>query len=406
MHILHVLDHSVPLQSGYAYRTLSILREQRRLGWETSQVTSEKHPADAREEEAEGFVFFRTMPTKALWGRLPIFRQAAVVRSLEARLEELVRQLRPDILHAHSPALNGLAAIRVGKKLGLPVVYELRAFWEDAAVDHGTSRENGPRYRLTRALETHVLRRADAVTTICEGIRADVVARGIPEDKVTVIPNAVDVSDFSSERSPDAGLAHKLGLNGDGGDVVGFLGSFYAYEGLSLLLDAMPLVQKKRPSIRALLVGGGSDEPRLWERARDLELEGTVVFAGRVPFEEVRSYYDLVDVLVYPRMPMRLTDTVTPLKPLEAMAMAKLVLASDVGGHRELIRDGATGFLFRAGSKEDLAAKLVSILEAKESSDRVRQEARRFVEEERTWRKSVARYAPIYERLSKAKGGD
>lgn len=403
MHILHVLDHSVPFQSGYAYRTLSIVREQRSAGWETSQLTSEKHPAEELEEEVEGLRFYRTKCTAARWAKLPVLRQAAVVRSLRKRLEELLPQLRPDILHAHSPALNGLAALQVGRELNIPVVYELRAFWEDAAVDHGTSREHGPRYRLTRALETYVLRRVDAVTTICEGIRADIVGRRIPEDRVTVIPNAVDVEDFGVQRMPDAGLAHKLGLNG--GDVIGFLGSFYAYEGLSLLLEAIPLVQKKRPSVRALLVGGGTDEPRLWDRARELELEGTVVFAGRVPFEEVRSYYDLVDVLVYPRLPMRLTETVTPLKPLEAMAMGKLVLASDVGGHRELIRDGSTGFLFRAGSKEDLAAKLVSILEEKDSADRIRKEARRFVEEERTWARSVARYAPIYETLLRAKSG-
>jgi PEP-CTERM/exosortase A-associated glycosyltransferase len=403
MHVLHVLDHSVPLQSGYAYRTLSIVREQRRRGWETSHLTSAKHPAKHLEEEAEGLLFYRTRPTAALWAELPVLRQMAVVRSLEKRLEELVLRLRPDIIHAHSPALNGLAAIRVGRKLNVPVVYELRAFWEDAAVDHGTSWRHGPRYRLTRALETYVVRRADAVTAICQGIRTDLVGRGIPDEKVTVIPNAVDVDNFNTERSPDPRLAQVLGLNG--GDVVGFLGSFYSYEGLSLLIDAMPLVRRKRPSIRALLVGGGYDERRLWDHARELELEGTVIFAGRVPFGEVRSYYDLVDVLVYPRMPMRLTDTVTPLKPLEAMAMGKLVLASDVGGHRELIRDGQTGFLFQAGSKEDLAAKLLSILEKKESGDRVRKQARRFVEEERTWARSVARYAPVYERLLKAKGG-
>ncbi len=403
MHVLHVLDHSVPLQSGYAYRTLSIVREQRRRGWETSHLTSAKHPSKHLEEEAEGLLFYRTMPTAALWAEFPVLRQMAVVRSLEKRLEELVLRLRPDIIHAHSPALNGLAAIRVGRKLNVPVVYELRAFWEDAAVDHGTSWQHGPRYRLTRALETYVVRRADAVTAICQGIRADIVGRGIPDEKVTVIPNAVDVDNFNTERSPDPRLAQVLGLNG--GDIVGFLGSFYSYEGLSLLIDAMPLVQRKRPSIRALLVGGGYDETRLWAHARELELEGTVIFAGRVPFREVRSYYDLVDVLVYPRISMRLTDTVTPLKPLEAMAMGKLVLASDVGGHRELIRDGQTGFLFQAGSKEDLAAKLLSILEKKESGDRVRKQARRFVEEERTWARSVARYAAVYERLLKAKGG-
>ncbi len=402
MRILHVLDHSAPILSGYTYRTLAILREQRRLGWETDHLTSGKHPAETLVEESEGFRFHRTPASRGFGAKLPVLGQLAVVRELEARLRALVPRLAPDILHAHSPSLNGLAALRVGRDLGLPVVYELRAFWEDAAVDHGTSPDGGVRYHLTRALETHVLRKARAVTVICDGIRRDVLARGIPEEKLTVIPNSVDVNRFSAERRPDSGLARRIGL--EGSEVIGFLGSFYAYEGLELLIEALPVLFARRPRLRALLVGEGPREEALRRQVAELGLEGKVVFPGRVPQAEVRRYYDLVDVLVYPRFPMRLTETVTPLKPLEAMAMGKLLVASNVGGHRELIQDRETGLLFEAGSASDLVRKILLAFESGELGRRIAARARRFVEEERTWARGVAGYVPVYERLMRDNG--
>jgi PEP-CTERM/exosortase A-associated glycosyltransferase len=401
--ILHVLDHSAPILSGYTYRTLSILREQRKRGWETVQVTSSKHPAESPVEEAEGFRFHRTPPSGRIVRQLPLVKQAAIVRGLEKRLRALVREHEPDLLHAHSPSLNGLAAVRVGKDSGLPVVYELRAFWEDAAVDHGTSREGGPRYRASRILETHVLKSADAVTVICEGIRKDVIGRGICEEGVTVIPNAVDVERFTTERQPEPELARQLGL--EGCEVLGFLGSFYAYEGLELLIEVFPGLLGKWPRLRLLLVGEGPREAFLRGRARELGLAERVVFPGRVAHSEVRRYYDLVDVLVYPRFRMRLTETVTPLKPLEAMAMGKLLVASSVGGHRELIRDGETGLLFEAGNASDLARKIEVALENQELRRRVPVQARNWVERERTWVRSVARYEPVYERLTRNGSG-
>jgi PEP-CTERM/exosortase A-associated glycosyltransferase len=403
MRILHVLDHSAPILSGYTYRTLSILREQRRLGWETAQLTSSKHPAEALVEEWEGFRFHRTPVPRGIRSKLPVVGQLAGVRELEGRLRALVPELQPDILHAHSPSLNGLAALRVGRDFGLPILYEVRAFWEDAAVDHGTSREGGARYRASRALETRVLRKVDAVAAICEGVREDVAARGIPGERLTVIPNSVDVERFSTERRRDPELARRLGI--EGCEVLGFLGSFYAYEGLELLIEAFPALLEKHPRLRVLLVGEGPREDHLRRRVKELGQTDKVLFPGRVPHADVRRYYDLVDVLVYPRFAMRLTETVTPLKPLEAMAMGKLLVASNVGGHRELIQDGETGLLFQAGNAADLVRKVLLALEDEEIGGRIARRARRFVEEERSWAKSVAGYQPVYERLMKGRNG-
>jgi len=400
--ILHVLDHSIPLHSGYTFRTRSILQQQRALGWDTHHITSPKHAASAdnagdTHETVDGLRFFRTEPAHGMLSRMPVLNQLAVIDRLAARLLQVAREVEPDILHAHSPALNAVAALRVGRKLGIPVVYEIRAFWEDAAVDHGTSKEWGVRYRLTRAMETWALKRVDAATTICEGLRAEIVGRGIPAQKIEVIPNAVDIGDFSVGGARDEALARELGMAGK--TVLGFIGSFYAYEGLNVLLDAVPAMLARQPDLRVLLVGGGPQDAALRQQARTLGIEAQVVFTGRVPHKEVQRYYNLVDVLCYPRLKMRLTDLVTPLKPLEAMAQGRLVAASDVGGHRELIEDGRTGVLFAAGDAAALARRVLALLSAPDDWPQLKAQGRHFVESERNWAASVARYRTVYGNL-------
>ena len=392
MRILHILDHSLPLHSGYTFRSAAILREQRALGWETFHLTSPKQGSVTVEfEDADGLRFHRCpVPSPGP----PVINEWRQMRAIEARLESLARELKPDILHAHSPVLNAIPAIRVGRRLGIPVVYEIRAFWEDAAVDHGTTREGSLRYRLTRALETWALRRVDHAFTICEGLRRDIVSRGIAPDKVTVIPNAVDIEGFQLSGEPDATLRRQLGLAG--ATVIGFVGSFYAYEGLDLLLDAAKEILARRPELRVLLVGGGPQEANLKEQARQLGIADKVVFTGRVPHGEVSRYYDLIDLLAYPRHSMRLTELVTPLKPLEAMAQGRIFVASDVGGHRELVRDGETGFLFPADDAEALAGTIESVLARRTEWQEIRAAGRRFVESERTWQRSAQGYLDVY----------
>ncbi len=404
MKILHILDHSIPLHSGYTFRTRAILEQQRAMGWQTFHLTSAKHQGATEDvEEVDDFKFFRTRPKAGLLSRLPILNQIAIVRSLEKRIDQVINEVKPDVLHAHSPALNGLAAVRAGRRNKIPVVYECRAFWEDAAVDHGTSNEGGLRYRLTKALETYVFRHAGAVTTICEGLRSDIISRGIAANKVTVIPNAVDIERFSFGVEADEGLREKLNLSGK--KVLGFIGSFYAYEGLPLLLDAMPEMLKSSPDIRLLLVGGGPQEALIKNKVIELGLENEVVFTGRVPHDQVQSYYNQVDVFVYPRLAMRLTELVTPLKPLEAMAQGRLVVASDVGGHKELIRDRHNGHLFKAGDVDDLAQTVTGLLSAELTWPELKNAGREYVETERNWQVSVANYQSVYPGLVSGNSG-
>lgn len=393
MRILHILDHGLPLQSGYTFRTRAILKAQEAMGWTVAGVTGPRHTQGAPAEEVvDGLRLFRTAgPSGGLLGEAK--GMIAFARAIDAAVE----RFRPDILHAHSPALDAVAAWRVARRRGLPLLYEIRAFWEDAAVGNGTGREGSLRYRATRALENWAVARADAVAVICEGLRSDLVARGVSGDKITVSPNGVDLTLFGDPPPRDEALAAEL--NFVGADVVGFIGSFYDYEGLDDLIAAMPALVAGRPLTKLLLVGGGPMEASLRAQAAASPASHAIRFVGRVPHQEVERYYGLVDVLAYPRKRMRLTDLVTPLKPLEAMAQNRLVAASDVGGHRELIRDGDTGTLFPPDDPAAIARALADLFERREDWDARRIRARAFVERERNWSSNIQRYQPVYQRL-------
>ncbi len=394
--ILHVLDHSLPAHSGYTFRTRALMKAQAAKGWAVAGVTGVRHPLPGPGvETVDGLTFYRTPPIKPAPSPLREWRE---IGALAKRIEALVAEWKPDLLHAHSPVMDGLAALRVGKRLGIPVIYEIRAFWEDAAVGNGTGREGSARYFLTRRLETHAVRSADAVAVICEGLRGDLVARGTDPAKIIVSPNGVDLDLFGSPPPRDDALAVELGLGADD-PVIGFIGSFYDYEGIDDLIAAMPALIAAEPRARLLLVGGGPMEAALKAQAAASPVAAHIFFVGRVPHEQVERYYSLIDILAYPRKKMRLTDLVTPLKPLEAMAQGKLVAASDVGGHRELIEDGVTGSLFAPDDPAAIAAVLAGLLARRTLWGERRRVARAFVEAERNWSSNILRYEPVYQNL-------
>lgn len=399
--ILHVLDHSLPLHSGYTFRTRAIMKAQAVAGWDIAGITGVRQyqhgelPVEPV-QHVEGLTFHRTLAEAS--GPSPL-REWREVAQLADAIVALHDKWPFDLLHAHSPALNGLAALRASQRLAVPLVYEIRAFWEDAAVGNGTGTEGSAKYRMTRALENHVVRNADHIAVICEGLKADLITRDVPANKIIVSPNGVDLELFGSPPPPDASLAAVLGVSGR--DVIGYIGSFYDYEGLGDLIAAMPMMQS---DAHLLLVGGGPMEQALRQQSEASPAADRIHFVGRVPHDEVERYYSLVDILAYPRKRMRLTELVTPLKPLEAMAQGRMVAASNVGGHRELIQNGDTGILFEADNPSDIARSLDALFANRADWDAMRRRARQFVEQERSWHKNIYRYEPVYHSLLGQKG--
>jgi PEP-CTERM/exosortase A-associated glycosyltransferase len=394
---LHVLDMSRPHVAGYTSRAHSILLSQRDIGYEPVALTSVRqtdHPSGC--DEIDGIRYYRTSPHPLLRhaASVPVARELAEMAALHRRILDVSRTAeRIDLVHAHSPVLCGIPARAAAKRLDVPFVYEIRAFWEDAAVNHGKGTEGSPRYAAIRALETNLTSGADAVVVICEGIRRDLLARGLDPSRVFTVPNGVDAGRF--EPLPrDEALAAELGMQGK--TVVAFIGTFFAFEGVNLLLEALDRLTRERDDVRGLIVGYGESDAAIREQHARLGLGNRVVLTGKVPPSEVHRYYSVADVLCYPRERHRITELTTPLKPLEAMAMEKAVLGSDVGGIRELVRDRETGLTFRAGDAEDLVRAARQLIDDPELRRRLGETARREMLEERDWRTLARRYRDAY----------
>lgn len=404
LRILHVLHNSLPLLCGYSIRSGAIISHQRRQGLDPIVVTSSRQPdsVEGQVDMIDGTPHFRTGPHAE--PALPILRERALMRRLQERIERVIEESRPHIVHAHSPVLVGLPALLAARKHGLPFVYEIRDLWENASVDRGKFRHNSPLYRLARGLETYVLKRADTVVTICDALRWDVTTRVSDPHKVFVVGNGVDtgVFDPASVRVPKD-LRRQWRL--DGKRVIAYVGTFQPYEGLDLLIRAMPAILSRAPNAHVLIVGGSAGESTAVEQAlqarvASLGLEPHVTFTGRVPHATVKSAYAIADVVVCPRLLTRTTALTTPLKPLEAMALGRALVISDVPGMRELVRDGETGIAFPAGDAGGLADACLRLLEDPALRRALGQRAHAWVLEHRQWPTLVARYSDIYMRLA------
>ena len=391
MRILHVLHTSLPNVSGYSLRSNQILTLQRAAGLEVAVVTSVQQPDAAGDETIDGIRYFRS--TQKVIGSTPL-REWRMMRALEANVARAVASFTPDIIHAHSPVLVGMPALRVARRTGKPFVYEVRDLWENASVDRGKFAAGSIPYKTAKLLETRVLRRADAVFTLGETLRGELAPRA--RQTVYVAPNGADTDAFSPI-AVDAAWIQRW--NPNDALLLAYIGSFQPYEGLDVLLRALPAIVESIRSARLLIAGDGPESAGLRQLAKVMGVEKWVTFAGRVPHSQVREIYAVADVLVYPRLDTLTTRLTTPLKPLEALAMEKAVLASDLPALRELIVQDETGRLFESGNAEALAREAVALLRDSDLRRTLGQAGRRRTVEHRTWNQSVARYLPVYQKL-------
>ena len=324
-----------------------------------------------------------------------------MVRGYRRFVADLAAREQPTIIHAHSSYTNGLAARYASDKTGIPFVYELRTLWGESAVVEDGWNPNSFRYKAVWRLELDVMRRAHIVVAIARGIRDAIVERGIDPDKVMLVPNGVDTEVFSP-RPADAALATSLGL--DGCFVVGFIGSLRRLEGLDLLIDAFKTVHQREPRARLLIVGEGPERAKLAQLAADAGLSDVVTLTGLVAHDQILRYYSILDVLAYPRIDARINQTVTPLKPLEAMALGKVCLASDVGGLRELIEDGVTGLLHKPGDVNGLAEKILQLASDRDLRERLARDGQSTVRRDREWSTIAARYEDVYRQAAERAG--
>ena len=389
--VLHVLHHIFHYPCGYRTRSENILRHQREHGIESVVVTSCDHEGLQHLPHPAGLT---VVPSPLYTGshRLGL-REWRLMRSLRRQVEQAIDEYNPDVVHGHSPVLVAWPAMSAARRRGRPFVYEVRDLWENAAVDLGKLSQGSVGYRAAQAIDSYVLKRADAVTVICDSMRVELASRLGRNDRLFIANNGVDLAALRPEGAEASRRRWNLPLDAQ---VLGFIGTLQPYEGLDLLIEALPDMLQRTKGVHLMITGDGNHEAALRAQVTERGLERHVTFTGRIAHEEVSHAYAASDLLVYPRRHTETTRLTTPLKPLEAMALGKAILASDLPPFRELVSPGVRGMLFAAGQRSDLIAKSLQLLADPELRTRLGRAAREWVTRERQWPTVVAPYRDAY----------
>jgi len=396
--VLHLVTDALPTTSaGYTIRTHEIAVAQHAAGLDPHVVTRCGFPVTQGKMDGRRLVTLDGVPYHRL---LPwLMPRSADAKGLELAAG-LTRQLRPSVLHAASNFANARLALALRERYGLPVVYEVRGFWEDTWLSRhpGAGQLNSSElYQRNRDLETGCMLAADLVVTLGEAMREEIAARGVPAEKVLIVPNAV--SEEFLEPLPDAAaLREELSLD-PGEYVVGVVSSLVPHEGIGTLLEAIAILRARGLPARALIVGDGPERAALQRQAAEAGLAQAAVFTGRVPAAKVRQFHALLDVFVVPRTPDRVCQLVTPLKPIEAMASGLCVVTSEVKALGEIVKQEVTGMQTVPQDPVSLADCLEHLLYSPDIRKKLGDNAREWVARDRTWANHAARYRDAYAAL-------
>ncbi len=406
--VLHVLTNSLPeTQSGYTLRTQRLLQALADAGTEVVAVTRVGYPVAVgkffgRDEARVGSIAYRRLLPWALpssqTGRLNLWAQRA------AQVVQKALGGRPALVHTTTHYHNGLVAAALAKAWGVPWVYEVRGVLEETWLSKQPESQQesarlSQRFARTRARENQLMGLADHVLTLSGTMKKALVARGVPAEKITVVPNAVDEALLAESLAPEDARA-RFGLPADG-FWVGSVSSLVPYEGFDTLLRAAALLRERGVDVRVLLAGDGTDRPRLERLAQELGLGEKAVFLGRISPDQAKIAHQALNVFVVPRTDDIVCRTVTPLKPIEAMAVGRPVVVSDLPPLVELVQNGITaptGLVAEAESAESFAQALATLAQDVAAASSYARAGREFAAT-RTWAQNARIVRDLYRSL-------
>ncbi|SEU32593.1 glycosyltransferase family 4 protein [Nonomuraea wenchangensis] len=401
--VLHLVTNALPYtQAGYTVRTHRIVTSQKAAGLDPHVVTSWGWPmmqghADAPPyEEIDGIPYYRHLPDGH--GEVPFEMRGRMVRGADA-VTKLVTELRPQVLHAATDHRNGSVAHAVRDRTGTPFVYEVRGFLEETWASRDPIRVGSERHVLQREREAFLMREADAVVTLAETMATEIVERGVPRERIHLAPNAVDDS-LLTARYDGASFRTAHGI-APGETVIGSVSSIVAYEGFATLLRAAALLRDAGTPVRVLIVGDGAERENLLALVEELSLKDAIL-PGRVGPDEALQAQDAIDIFACPREDLRVCRLVTPLKPVEAMALGKPVVLSDLPALSELVGSDGAGLLVPPGDPEALAKAVAGLRDDPARRAEMGEAGRAEVAAKRTWSRVAETYRSLYQSLAES----
>ena len=400
--ILYVAASSLPYHiTGYTIRTHGLLQAIKKEGFDISCVTRPGYPADRSDSldiGTAGTQVIDGITYEVLAG--PHRRKYALDQYLLTAAECLTKKAIAEkvaCIHAASNYEAALPALIAARKLGLPFIYEVRGLWEYTSASKKIGWEETERFALERQLETMTAQHADQVLTLTDALADELESRGVEKRKIALAGNAIDIQSFTPVPQNPA-LALSLGITKDD-FVIGYVGSVVAYEGLDDLIEALNLLQGRLPQARVLIVGDGDALPGLQHLVKTKNLAKRIIFCGKVSPDQVRDYYALLDIAALPRKPVTVCQLVSPLKPLETMALGIPLVVSDVTALRQMVQDGETALIHFADNARSLADCIEILANNSELRDRIARNARQYVATHRTWHQVAGAIGEMYRPL-------
>ena len=402
--VAYVLHNTLPYASGgYATRGHGLAEAVKDKGYDIKVVGRPGFPLDIRKElTAEDVELTQIIDgLEYIFTLQPRRDETSVQEFIEKAADELFKkflELKPAIVIAASNHLTGLPALIAARKLGIPFIYEVRGFWEITRISREPEFEHTEFYKRLCELESLVANNAEHVFTLTTPMQEELVSRGVSIEKITILPNSCDPNRFKPVPR-DTELSHTLDIPSNI-PVIGYIGTFVQYEGLEHLAEACGRLKQRGVEFRLLVIGnentaGEGKGPIIEEIdsiARKYQFEDWLIMPGRVPHEEVEAYYSLIDIAPFPRKPQPVTEMVSPMKPLEAAAMKKAIVVSSVRALTDMITDGENGLVYEKGDIENLSDKLHSLITNEDLRAELGDNARLWVENDRTWTKTAEKF--------------
>ena len=409
--ILHLLTISLPKLAGYSIRTHNILKYQSDYCFPFALTEPDFLPKKTP-DIIDNIIYYRHPPTSAYncffnqrikkmtrklkinkWYYRTLFRKNLFF------LKKLLNFYPADIIHVQSSTFYGTFGGLIAKKLKIPFIFEVRGFVEDTHIGLGILKEGSFQYNNRKRARLKIIKKADVIVTLSYPMKKELISQGIEDNKIKIIPNGVNIEKFLP-KSQYISLKHKLGLKNE--KILGYIGSIRRIEGIEILLQAIKIIKQKVKDITLLIIDPG--DPIYIKELRTitekLDIKNNIKFIGSVPNNEIDDYYSIVDICIIPRLNLRVNQFVTPLKPLEAMAMGKLLITSDLPALRELVKPKISGELFEAENYKELAEKLLFYLNNQEMINKIGKKARDYVVTHYSWNNIIKKYLSLYNSLT------